>query len=88
MKLNNNQVEDWKLGVFDNRHFDFGPASYFKMKMYNYFQVIEDIFLHHPIYGIYSRKTPRAGAQTECDFCLWILYIGKKGKVVEGLGTM
>ena len=42
------------------------------------FKVIEDILLYDPTYGIYNRKTP-LGAGTECDFCLWILYIGKKG---------
>ena len=43
------------------------------------FQALEDIFLHHPVYGIYNRKTPRSGTKTDCDFCLWILYIGKQG---------
>ena len=53
-----------------------GMASVNNNGLYN-FSIVEDIFLHHHKYGIYNRKTPTA--PTECDFCLWILYIGKKG---------
>lgn len=41
------------------------------------FKAIEQVFLHHPKFGMYSRKSPKS--DFACDFCVWILYIGKPG---------
>lgn len=42
------------------------------------YKAVEDLFFFHPTFGIYNKKTPRSKG-TGCDFCLWILYIAKKG---------
>ena len=55
-----------------------GMASANVNGIYN-FKLVEDIFLHHPTYGIYNRRAPSNTRIPECDFCLWILYIGKEG---------
>ena len=41
------------------------------------FKVIEDVFLHHPRFGIFNKETP--DSSFVCDFCVWIFYIGHPG---------
>lgn len=43
------------------------------------FKAVEELFLHHPTFGMYNRKTPTTDKNHGCDFCLWVLYIQKPG---------
>jgi hypothetical protein len=42
-------------------------------------EVVEDVFLHHPIFGMANRKSPVTDQNSGCDFCLWIIYVAKVG---------
>ena len=35
--------------------------------------------MHHPVFGMKSRKTPLTNKNQVCDFCIWIAYISKPG---------